>query len=386
MTAAHPAPFLDTLVQARLACERLQGVLVGLAAHSGRPHPDERRLPDLLAERDLALRRLGVATLLQEAAADAEAVTEPGAPPDPPSLLAGAAGGVQLDTQALVRRFETGGHVQMAEPPSGPSPGEALVDAGCPARGMSVAEALRELDVLQTELTRLAHHPALSRALRTRVLSLMVARARVLQEEWSHPPVAPRLTALFSQLTRFVGEGHSDFVSGLKRSHRPASDSWRQEVGVRERSLRKALGRGLPVVESPPPTPPRTCPAPVEPPVAWRAPEALRVHTEGKACLVVGGDNRSATARRIESDFGFSSVTWEDGKKTRSLRATAKRLRNDRYDVVFFLRSFISHKVTDMLLPSARRSDGPCLAFVEQGYGRSAMERALCTALGLAEA
>jgi|GEM_PF-3897064 len=375
MTAARSTPFTAALDHARQSCDRVHSLLTALAARDGRPHPDERLLPILWQARNQALQALGVALLLEPAPAPGaeEPVTVEPEHAEPPRS--------PVDVAGLKDHFAQGTPVRLETADPGPSPAEVILAAPMRRSRGSLPEALQEAEQLATELRRLAHHPGLSQSIRTRTVAVLVARARVLQMDWPHPPVSKTVGALFAQLSRFVQDGRCDHVVGLKRAHRPGTGSWRREVDARTGSLRRVLECRVDSAETSkrPSTKPQKSSSTTTRPTP---PQHVRGCTDGKSCLVVGADNRSAASKRVADAFGFATVDWERGKKTRSLRSTAKRIKNNRYDVIFILRAFVSHKCTDMLLPHAERKGHAVLAFVDQGYGVGAMERALAKALG----
>jgi len=106
----------------------------------------------------------------------------------------------------------------------------------------------------------------------------------------------------------------------------------------------------------------------------------LYPRTRDKVAVIVGGDDRSHAADRIKTAFAFREVRWESGSPRRSA-ALADRVRAGRsVDMVILLRSFISHKSPDVLVPACKES-GVDLVVVDHGYGvtqvRLAMERFL---------
>ncbi|MFT4624091.1 MAG: hypothetical protein ACI8PZ_002750 [Myxococcota bacterium] len=105
----------------------------------------------------------------------------------------------------------------------------------------------------------------------------------------------------------------------------------------------------------------------------------LRDRTEGKIAAVLGGDPRPRALARLKDAFGFEELTWEiaDGRRTQAL---ADRVRRHSVDMVIVLRRFVSHKLTDVLLPACRTAEVPFVV-VDTGYGvaqtRMALERYL---------
>jgi hypothetical protein len=93
------------------------------------------------------------------------------------------------------------------------------------------------------------------------------------------------------------------------------------------------------------------------------------------------GDQRGDCRERLIGAFGFASLDWETGTKVRRVGATAERLRQGGVDIAIFLKRFISHSLTNQLLPAADKG-GVTVAWVDQGYGAAAVAEALRKALG----
>ncbi len=102
--------------------------------------------------------------------------------------------------------------------------------------------------------------------------------------------------------------------------------------------------------------------------------------TRGRVAVMVGGEVREPALARIEAAFGFESVEWISGWDIRTVQSLAERVGNGGVDFVVLLARFISHKVTDILLPPLRDGDVDWV-MVRQGYGvnqlRMAIERYL---------
>ncbi len=108
-------------------------------------------------------------------------------------------------------------------------------------------------------------------------------------------------------------------------------------------------------------------------------------HTRGKRAMVVGGDPREAARQRLAEAFGFGAVSWERSQDIRAMQRLADRLRSGAdVDLVLLLARFISHKVTDLLVP-ALREGGVSWAVVERGYGVGGVQRAIERYLGATE-
>jgi hypothetical protein len=102
--------------------------------------------------------------------------------------------------------------------------------------------------------------------------------------------------------------------------------------------------------------------------------------TRDRRAVIVGGDIREERRAAIQEAFGFSSVEWIDGGDTRAIQSLAHRVEGNRVDLVLLLARFISHKVTDILLPACRANQTDWV-MVRKGYGlnqlRIAIERYL---------
>ena len=98
-------------------------------------------------------------------------------------------------------------------------------------------------------------------------------------------------------------------------------------------------------------------------------------HTEGKRAVIIGGDPRRQAAKRIGSAFRFDTVEWLDSD-ARRVQSLANSVRSGSIDVVILLRSFISHRHVDMLLPAVK--DSPALmVLVDMGYGVTQVKQAI---------
>ena len=120
----------------------------------------------------------------------------------------------------------------------------------------------------------------------------------------------------------------------------------------------------------PPPPPPPPAAVSTEPaaeavvPADW---PYLRL-TKGRVAVMVGGDLREQTRRNVQRALGFKELTWESGYDVRATQSLASRISRGRVEFVIFLRRFISHKITELLVPACRNADIPWV-MVEQGYG-----------------
>ena len=105
----------------------------------------------------------------------------------------------------------------------------------------------------------------------------------------------------------------------------------------------------------------------------------LRDRTSGKVGVLLGGEPRPRALSRLKEAFDFEELTWEvaDGRRAQAL---ADRVRRSGVDIVIVLRRFVSHKLTDVVLPACRAAEVP-FVMVDTGYGvaqtRLALERYL---------
>ena len=98
--------------------------------------------------------------------------------------------------------------------------------------------------------------------------------------------------------------------------------------------------------------------------------------TRGKTAILVGGEPREAPRARIQAAFEFETLLWAHSSDIRAMQRLADRIHGGSPDLVILLARFISHKVTDILMPALR--DGQVAwASVERGYGVTAIQRAL---------
>ena len=96
----------------------------------------------------------------------------------------------------------------------------------------------------------------------------------------------------------------------------------------------------------------------------------LRIVTQGRRTLMIGGSVREDVRRNLQRLFDFDRLDWEpyEDAKPAALDSLEQRVRNHGVDLVILLRSFIGHGVSDRLRPLCEQHDIPCL-MVEHGYG-----------------
>ncbi len=343
------------------------------------------------------------------------------------------------DLSALMVHFDQGDHIAFqATPPianrAGLRPLLSALGPLPPARGGPGEGAVGCLTKASKRLDVLADQPS---GTQQEVLSLLVARARALQERLAADDAHhPKLERVFSRLTRWVGAHNTPFVHGLARHHVPQHGSWHEDARVWTRRLEERRG-----VE--PTTPPTVLLAAVrgaldgdtaalqravhgalkggissrdprlvgllqgrlsqldapcfkalrrvlrdrEKQAAPPCPEAPALpadwshfaHTRGRRAVLLGGDPRSEALERLKTSFGFASLTWER-IDPRRLESIATSVAAGSLDLVIVLRRFISHDVDRVVLPACKRA-GVAWVSVEHGYGvsqvRAAIERYL---------
>ena len=111
--------------------------------------------------------------------------------------------------------------------------------------------------------------------------------------------------------------------------------------------------------------------------------------TRGHAAVMVGGEIREQRRALIQDALGFTSLEWLSGYDIRQVQNLSERIEGGRVGFVILLARFISHKVTDILLPACKSAEVDWV-MVRQGYGlsqiRVAVERYLDDPEGAAAA
>jgi hypothetical protein len=272
------------------------------------------------------------------------------------------------------------------------------------------------------------------------ILSVLAARARALQDAPGAAPLKTAIEKLFQEMTQFSQKEQPGFVVGLNRGHRPSLATWTAEAEARTRRLRDLAGMDAPAVEVDPfdafveaferaddaaavvaavsaakaaglaPSDrrlielllpfadelqgleiPKTTKKALKEALADDAPEAeapagfavdpeLRAITAGMQALIIGGDERSNAKAVLAEAFGFAALDWDRGHNVRRVSAAAERLRQGRYGLVIFLQRFLSHRLTDLVVPTVR-SEGVPMAWVPRGYNPAQVQEALRAAL-----
>lgn len=103
---------------------------------------------------------------------------------------------------------------------------------------------------------------------------------------------------------------------------------------------------------------------------------AYLARTRGHAAVMVGGEVREQRRAFIQDALGFTSLEWVSGYDIRQVQNLAERIEGGRVGFVILLARFISHKITDILLPSCRAAEVDWVV-VKQGYGLSQIRVAI---------
>ena len=102
--------------------------------------------------------------------------------------------------------------------------------------------------------------------------------------------------------------------------------------------------------------------------------------TRGRVAVIVGGETREPRRARIEEAFGFAELSWISGFELRTVQSLAERIAGGGVGLAILLGRFVSHKVTDILLPACNQAQVDWV-MVRHGYGinqiRLAIERYL---------
>lgn len=98
--------------------------------------------------------------------------------------------------------------------------------------------------------------------------------------------------------------------------------------------------------------------------------------TRGHFAVMVGGETRERRRALIQDALGFSGLEWISGYEIRHVQSLAERISSGRVGFVILLARFISHKVTDILVPALKASDIDWVV-VRQGYGLQQISQAI---------
>jgi hypothetical protein len=348
-------------------------------------------------------------------------VAEPPAPSPPPASM--------KQLEALQARFcRSGAEVLSGAEVGRPRLRELAESWGSPGPE-SLETCLKLVNLHRQAATRLHVWNGLPSRDQRRLLAYAVCQARQVQEVLVGAG-REGLDTLFRDFTRWSAEQRPGFVYGLARSDRPQRSTWAEdahhawaELGFapartpavpKERDLSitglvDALERGVDDTEL------RALVVPMvdhdgidqahlvqlisdhigrlgghkklkvlkkriakarkqakakEPRAAERVPEdwAWSGYTRGRRAAVVGGDSRNGARRKLIDAFGFESLRWEKGWDMRRVSSLVESIAADNIDIVFIIRRFIKHKVTEVVVPACKDA-GVVFVPVDAGYG-----------------
>lgn len=351
-----------------------------------------------------------------------------------PSPLGAPTPAAPADIAALASRWAEGAPIR----PTPQAPSSPLERLG-PLPDLTTPRARkRELTRLHTEAHQREGWSWLSAARQRALVAHIAARAHDLQGAHSGSLSKPQrglLAQLFAELTRFQTTARPGFVHGLRRNVGPQGASWRADAeatlreldvpaipdgdgllsaveeaiasgredhimdaldqaiqgGVSSRDSRiltladpfrdaleaagrcKTLRKALASMAGADPTDDATA-ATDEVPAA--APDVLE-HTRGRKALIVGGDRIGRRAARLEAALGLTKLDWDSGHSSRRVASLSERVAAGTYDLVILLQRYLSHKVTDLLMPSLKAAEGTLVVWCERGSGLPALERAV---------
>lgn len=103
--------------------------------------------------------------------------------------------------------------------------------------------------------------------------------------------------------------------------------------------------------------------------------------TRGHVAVMVGGEVRERRRGLIQDALGFSALEWMSGRDIRQVQSLAERVASGRVGFVILLARFISHKVTDILVPALKSAEIDWVV-VRQGYGLQQISQAIERYLG----
>ena len=348
-------------------------------------------------------------------------------PPPAPSPPAAAA-----DLHKLITGFGKGPAKGWAQAQAAPCwPDHELEALGPPQRIDSVAAFIAEHGRLRAAIQQRQAWARLARAEHRRLLALVVHRLRHLQDEAAEHAIGLSLDGEFEALTQHSSAHRPGSVQALRRDARPKRGSWLAEAqadwaalspepapmpaevaealrglladGADDDKIKAMLPREVP--EGPDralllgvlaPQAERVAKLPgyatlkaalkehlaveeaeeaLQDSALPRVPPELLARTAGKRAVIVGGDKRGDAQARILAGLQLKSLDWETGEGVRRASSTAERCANGSFDLVIFLKRFISHTLTSQVLPRC----GPEVevVWIDQGYGLSAVVRAM---------
>lgn len=96
------------------------------------------------------------------------------------------------------------------------------------------------------------------------------------------------------------------------------------------------------------------------------------------SAALIGGSERETARERLKDFFQFATLDWIENERTETAdtRSVEQRIKNGRYNLVFYLARFSSHSLQACVKDACRESGVP-FVLVERGYGIGACCRAL---------
>ncbi len=98
-----------------------------------------------------------------------------------------------------------------------------------------------------------------------------------------------------------------------------------------------------------------------------RVPDDILAVTKGKRCIIVGGQAKGTARATLEEAFQFGSLEWI-GTSGAPAASLVERCRRGSLDYVLLLRGFISHAVSESLIPACKGTRTR-IVMVNRGYG-----------------
>ncbi|MFO0659076.1 MAG: hypothetical protein U0165_04500 [Polyangiaceae bacterium] len=103
--------------------------------------------------------------------------------------------------------------------------------------------------------------------------------------------------------------------------------------------------------------------------------------TRQKRAVIFGGEVRETSRLRLEEAFEFTELAWVSVAQQRRVHSLVTRVASGTVDLVLVLQKFVNHKTASKVIDACREA-GVAWAMVENGYGVSAIRRAIDHHLG----
>ncbi len=263
--------------------------------------------------------------------------------------------------------------IRMQSPPT-VTLSQLLEALGPPTPLMAPGSAEAELRRLRGAVDRAAEWVALPAADHQALVAVVTLRARALQERLNGEDGA--LDALFGKLTEHSATHRPGYVHGLNRAHAPQRGSWAadlEQATAAAGRLAAHAKRTLAPTKSGVKAKAKAHPAasgaaPAQRPTPAIAP-AVQAFCCGKSALLMGAERlNEGIIEGLRANLGLVALDWESAKKQRTAEGKVKAIRAGEYPLVIVLKQFMSHRVTDALVPACNASATP-IAWVNRGYG-----------------